>query len=60
MYQKDPVCTLQKEYNHCPYFDGSQYCTNPKTSCRMLHTQENHKKYVREKRWYEKYYKNLR
>lgn len=60
MYMEEHICTLAKEYNHCPHFDGKQFCTSPETSCGMLLTQKNPKKYVREERWYEQYYKKSR
>lgn len=54
------ICTLDKEYNECPLFDGKGFCSAPNRSCGMLRIQEEPKKYVRKERWYEKYYKNLR
>lgn len=54
------ICTLSKELNNCPYFDGTQHCKSPETSCGMLRIQEADKKYVRKERWYEKYYKSNR
>lgn len=51
-------CTLEKSINHCSYFDGDQYCNNPDTSCGMLHIEKKKKEYIREERWYEKYYRH--
>ena len=52
------LCTLDREYNECPFFDGQQFCTNPSKACGMLRKQEKPEKYVRKARWYEKYYSN--
>ena len=51
------ICTLSKNLNNCPHFDGEQHCTSPATTCGMLRIQEEEAKYVRKDRWYEKYYK---
>ena len=51
-------CTLDRNLNNCPHFDGNNHCTNPETKCGMLRIQDNTKKnYIRKERWYEKYYK---
>lgn len=55
--EKEYICTLNKDLNQCPHFDGEQHCNLPENPCGMLRIQNNLKKYIREVRWYEKYYK---
>ena len=51
-------CSLDKEINMCEFFDN-ELCKNKK-NCSFQVTEENlniAKKYIKEERWYEKYYK---
>lgn len=54
------LCTFAEDYNACKYLDrNTMYCTAENTTCSFrkevkIASQNN---YVREPRWYEKYYK---
>lgn len=53
-------CMLLEEINQCKFCDLSNMtCNNPNSSCafRDDKTESTSKEYVREERWYEKYYK---
>ena len=53
-------CTLDKDINTCPYFSKDEYCSN-ENQCSFQQIDEEkiveNLKYVREERWYEKYYR---
>ena len=54
------VCKLSSELNRCSYLGKEQKCNAPHSNCGMLvKTEEEVKsrsKYIRQPRWYEKYY----
>ena len=53
-------CMLLKEINQCKFCDkNTMTCNNPDTGCAFRDDKRKgtDKKYVREERWYEKYYK---
>ena len=63
MYEKLSVttmkCYLDKDINKCPYFlSAEQKCTS-KTKCSFQEKIDSNANggYVRQERWYEKYYK---
>lgn len=55
------ICTLDKNINQCRFFDASDATCAREEPCFFGEKKENagnnNKKYVREERWYEKYYK---
>lgn len=53
------VCILDADTNRCIYFKDGKYCEAKETSCGMMSKDEEHskQKYVRQPRWYEKYYR---
>lgn len=57
------ICTLAKDINSCQYYDAnSELCSNTNT-CSFQYTldiDQSQTKYVRKKRWYEKYYERGR
>lgn len=58
-------CTLDIEIRNCPFLSKDlKYCNAEPSSCSfrkfdtiIIDTHETKQKYVREPRWYEKYYK---
>lgn len=53
------ICLLDKSYNKCPYIAEDQTCQK-NAQCNMQIKLQNNASgysYVREPRWYEKYYK---
>lgn len=56
-------CLLAKDINTCPFYEPDvEQCTNENTKCTFRIPEDNDKpkernRYVREPRWYEKYYK---
>ncbi len=54
------ICKLSSELNQCRYLGEKQKCNAPHSSCGMLIKVEAEEKprgkYVRQPRWYEKYY----
>lgn len=59
----EKVCLLKGELNHCEYLGIDQRCLASHSQCGMCvkldcQEQETPKGYVRQERWYEKYYKN--
>lgn len=53
-------CKLDKDINNCPFCDkNNMECTNRDTKCCFRYEVEanNNNKYVRQERWYEKYYR---
>lgn len=55
-------CNLSKEINNCPFCNKEKMeCNNENTQCTFREREiEGNKKYVRQDRWYEKYYKDSR
>ena len=54
------ICTLDRDINKCPFFEN-EICKNKnKCSYQVAHETNNSHRYVREERWYEKYYRNSR
>ena len=55
------VCLLDPQYNECQYKGEGKTCNAPHSNCGMLFTVEEKEKprskYVRQPRWYEKYYR---
>lgn len=57
-------CTLEADVNECPYFQSENgLCKRSTPECGFCYEEFSEKKsvnykYVREPRWYEKYYKN--
>lgn len=57
------LCTFAEDYNTCKHLDrNTQYCKNENTQCGFrkeikLDVNKPVEKYVRQERWYEKYYK---
>lgn len=53
-------CTLEKDVNKCPFYlvDTLGCKNNKECSFQENEEQEAKQKYIREPRWYEKYYKN--
>lgn len=55
------VCTFPKDINRCEYYDEkNSFCNNP-NKCSYQEDSERvnvvQKKYIRQERWYEKYYR---
>lgn len=52
------ICTLKASINKCPYFDNEE-CKAENTQCAFFLQEKETERdaYVREERWYEKYYK---
>lgn len=54
-------CTLPEDINTCPFCDKDRMECNNKKNCSFKENEDDQitkDKYVRQKRWYEKYYKN--
>lgn len=54
------ICTLDKEINKCICFDPETCACTSQKPCGMAKAEiikENQPGYVRQERWYEKYYK---
>ena len=53
------LCTLDADINKCIYFSNGKYCIAKDMKCGMIGEDEQKPryKYVRQTRWYEKYYK---
>lgn len=58
---KKVICTLDKELNECPYYKADDQSCHSENPCSFSRSDEEHSpktgQYIREERWYEKYYK---
>lgn len=58
----EKICLLKSEFNHCEYLGEEQRCEASHSQCGMCikldyKEPDTTKEYVRQERWYEKYYK---
>lgn len=53
------LCTLDADINKCIYFKNGKYCNANDSKCGMIGEEgkKPKQKYIRQTRWYEKYYK---
>lgn len=57
----EKICILKGDLNKCEYLGADQKCNAPHSSCGMCvkldcQEQETPRVYVRQERWYERYY----